>query len=166
MTAPTLRAILSWPRRGALAGALARQLGVAADNQTLAGKVVRDDLRHVALVEQRELQRSAFGGQSLDGRRAQRGDPAEAGGLEVGVDARLGDHAAVADEHDALQPKTHPQLADLVGERAGIAEIAFEDPDGDRATALGAQETEDDLRPVGAMIAAAAELRQQRRPSR
>ena len=90
---------------GALARALGRQLGVATDDETLAGIVVRGDLRHVALVEQRELQRAALGRQGLDGRGAQRGDPIEAGRLEVGVDARLGDHAAIADQHDALQPK-------------------------------------------------------------
>ena len=145
---------------GALARALGRQLGVATDDETLAGIVVRDDLRHVALVEQRELQGAALGRQGLDRRGAQRGDPVEAGGLEVGVDARLGDHAAVADEHDALQPKAHPQLANLIGERARIAEIAFEDLDGDRAALRRAQKTEDDLRPVAAMIAAVAELRQ------
>jgi hypothetical protein len=85
---------------------------------------------------------------------AQRGDPIEAGGLKVGVDARLCDHAAVTDEHDALQPKARPQLANLIGERAGIAEIAFEDLDGDQAAFRRAQKTEDDLRSVGAMVAA------------
>ncbi len=78
----------------ALAGALGRQLGVATDNETLAGIVVRNDLRHVALVEQRPpgcdpgVQEAALGRQGLDGRGAQRRDPVEAGGLDVGVDAR------------------------------------------------------------------------------
>jgi hypothetical protein len=140
--------------------ALGRQFGVATDDETLAGIVVRGDLRHVALVEQRELQGAALGSQGLDGRGAQRGDPIEAGGLEVGVDARLGDHAAIADQHDAFQPKAHSQLPHLNGERARIAEIAFEDLDGDRAAFRRAQQAEDDLRPVAAMIAAVAELRQ------
>ena len=39
----------------------------------------------------------------------------EARRLEVGVDARLGDHAAIADQHDALQPKAHAQLPHLIG---------------------------------------------------
>ena len=60
---------------GALARALGRQFGVATDDETLAGIVVRGDLRHVALVEQRELQGAALGRQGLDGRGAQRGDP-------------------------------------------------------------------------------------------
>src|SRR5271157_1288904 len=46
---------------GTLARALGRQFGVATDDETLAGIVVRGDLRHVALVEQRELQRAALG---------------------------------------------------------------------------------------------------------
>ena len=79
--------------------------------ETLAGIVVGGDLRHVALVEQRQLQGAALGRQSLDGRGAQRGDPVEAGWLEVGVDARLGDHAAIADQHDAFEPKARAQLA-------------------------------------------------------
>ena len=40
----------------ALAGALARQIRVAADDQPLAGILGRRDRRHVALVEQRHLQ--------------------------------------------------------------------------------------------------------------
>ena len=43
----------------ALAGALAREIGIAADDQPLAGKVGRGDRRHVALVEQRHLQMAA-----------------------------------------------------------------------------------------------------------
>ena len=72
-------------------------------------------------------------GERLDRRRAERGDPVEAGGRDIGVDARLSDDAAVADEHDALQPKPHAQLLDLTGEGARVAEVAFEHLDGDRA---------------------------------
>ena len=56
--------------------------------------------------------------------------------------------------------KRAPELAKLIDERARIAEIAFEHLDGDRAALRRAQETEDDLQPVGTMIAAVAELRQ------
>ena len=42
----------------------------------------------------------------------------------------------------------------LMGEHGRVAEIAFEHLDGDRAAVRRAQETEDDLRPVGAMVAA------------
>jgi hypothetical protein len=51
---------------GALARALGREFRVAADNEALAGIVVRDDLRHVALVEQGELQGAALGRQGLN----------------------------------------------------------------------------------------------------
>ena len=47
-----------------------------------------------------------------------------------------------------------------MGERGWVAEIALEHFDGDRTAFRRAQETEDDLRPVAAMIAAVAELRQ------
>ena len=67
---------------------------------------------------------------------------------------------AVVGGGDALQPKAHAQLAHLMGKRARIAEIAFEDLDGDRAAFRRAQQAEDDLRPVAPMIAAVAELRQ------
>jgi len=60
----------------ALAGALGGELRVAADDEALAGKVVRDDLGHVALVEQRELQSAALGRQGLDRRRAIQSKPA------------------------------------------------------------------------------------------
>ena len=128
MTAPTLRAILSWPRSGLrffsviariLISAVwvnsrsssrlrARSAASSGLRQTMRrspGKSVRNDLRHVALDEQRGLQGAALGRERLDRRGAQRGDPVEAGGREIGVDARLGGHAAVADEHDALQPE-------------------------------------------------------------
>ena len=44
----------------ALAGAFAREVRVAADDEPLAGKVGRGDLGEVALVEQRELQCAAL----------------------------------------------------------------------------------------------------------
>src|SRR5208283_6202550 len=54
----------------ALAAALCGEIGVAADHQAFAGKVGGGDAGHVALVEQRELQRAALQ-QRLDRRRAQ-----------------------------------------------------------------------------------------------
>ena len=59
-----------------------------------------------------------------------------------------------------LSRKRVRSLRNLIGERARVAEIAFEHLDGDRATLRGAQQAEDDLRPVAAMISAVAELRQ------
>ena len=42
----------------ALAGALSGEIGIATDDQALAGEVGRGDAGHVALVEQRELDRA------------------------------------------------------------------------------------------------------------
>ena len=145
---------------GALARALGRELRVAADDEALAGIVVRDDLRHVALVEQRELQ----------------GPPSAASALIAGarsavIQSKPAGARSASMRALVIMPrsptstmrfsrKRDAQLADLIGERARIAEIAFEHLDGDRAALRRAQETEDDLRPVAAMIAAVAELRQ------
>src|SRR5271166_6527266 len=54
----------------ALAAAFSGEIGVAADHQAFAGKVGGGDAGHVALVEQRELQRAALQ-QRLDRRGAQ-----------------------------------------------------------------------------------------------
>jgi hypothetical protein len=80
----------------ALAGALGGERTIAADNQALAGEIGRANGRHVAVVEQRHLQRPGVA-QRLDGRGPQGGDPVEPGGREVLGDPRLGDHAAVTD---------------------------------------------------------------------
>ena len=50
----------------AFAGAFGGEVGIAADDQPLAGEVGRGDAGHVALVEQRQLQ-GAAGQQLLDG---------------------------------------------------------------------------------------------------
>jgi hypothetical protein len=60
------------------------------------------DLGEVGLVEQRQPD-VTLTGQLLDRGSAQRGDPVEAVALAEGVDAGGGDHAAVADQHDAVQ---------------------------------------------------------------
>ena len=65
-------------------------------------------------------------------RRAQGGDPVEPGGAQILVDARLGDHAAIADQHDVVDGEAALQLRNLIGERLGIAGVAFEHLDGDR----------------------------------
>jgi hypothetical protein len=53
------------------------EVGIAADDKTFARIFIRSDLGHIALVEQGELERSAFGGELAYGGRAQGGDPAE-----------------------------------------------------------------------------------------
>jgi hypothetical protein len=104
-TAPTLRAISASPRSGlracrtavamtarsasvrrqqvlALARTLAREIGIAADDQPLARIVGRRDRCHVTLVEQRHLQRPGLD-QRPDGQRAQRRDPVEPGAISA-----------------------------------------------------------------------------------
>ena len=96
----------------ALAAALGGEVGIAADDQPLAGIIGCGDRGHVALVEQRELQGAAVQ-QRLDRRRAQRGDPVEPGRFDLLGDARLGDHAAVADQHHVVEAEALLQLVDL-----------------------------------------------------
>jgi hypothetical protein len=86
----------------ALAGALSGEIRVTADHEALTGEFGCGDARHVALIEQRELQGASFH-QPLDRRCAQRGDPVQAGRLDVRGDPRLGDHAAVAEQDDMVQ---------------------------------------------------------------
>ena len=65
----------------ALAGALVGKERIAADDEPLAGKVRRGNLRHVALVEERELQ-AAGRDEGADRSVAQRRDPFQPGRLE------------------------------------------------------------------------------------
>ena len=93
----------------------AGECAVAADDQPLARELGRGDAGHVAVlsghsldarprvavIKQRHLQGSAFQ-QCLDCRGAQGGDPVEPGRFEILADARLGDHAAVANQDDMV----------------------------------------------------------------
>ena len=143
----------------ALAGALARQLGVATNNQPLARKLGRRHRRDVAFVEQRHLQISAAD-QALQRRRAQGGDPVETGGAQILVDARLRDHAAIADQHDMVESEALLQFGDLIGHRLGIAGIAVEHFHRDRTAIGGAQRAIDDLRLALLAVATVAPLGQ------
>lgn len=109
------------------------------------------------LVEQRHLQRPTFG-QRPDGGGAQRRDPIEAGRLELLVYAGLGDHAAIADQHDMLQGEALLELGDVNGERLGIAGVAFEHLDRDRTAVRRAQQAVDDLQLAFLAVAIVAEL--------
>ena len=125
----------------------------------LAGKIGRGDRRHVALVEQRHLQISAAD-QTLQRGRAQRRDPVEAGGTQILLDARLRDHAAIADQHDMVDGEAALELGHLIGQGRGIAGVAFEHLDGD-GTAVGrAQKAIDDLQLALLAVAAVAPLGQ------
>jgi hypothetical protein len=135
-------------RRGqqllALAAALGGEIGIAAHHQPLAGKLRRGDAGHVAGVEQRQLQGAAVE-QVLDRRRAQRSDPVQAGGFDVLGDARLRNHAAVADQHDMAEAEAPLELVDLRRQRRWIAGVAVKDLNGDRAAVGGAEQAVDDL---------------------
>ena len=76
------------------------------------------------------------------------------------VDPGAGDQAAVADEHHPLQREALLQLVNLRGERLRIGDIAGENLDRHRAAVRGAEQPEDDLRPVGPTVAAVAPLRE------
>src|ERR1700741_3193894 len=120
------------------------QQRIAADHETLARIVERGDLRWLASVEQRRLQ---FAGvdELADRRCAQRGDEVEIGRLDALPDPRLGDHAAITNEHHAIEIEMLLQLGDLCLQRRGVTDIAFEDFDRDRAAILTAQKSEHDL---------------------
>ena len=122
--------------------ALLGEQRIAADDEPLARIVERGDLRQIALVEQRRLQLAGVD-ELADGWRAQRGDEVEIGRFHVLPDPRLGDHAAVTDQHHAIEIDALLELGDLGLQRRGIANIAFEYFDRDRATILAAQPEHD-----------------------
>jgi hypothetical protein len=128
----------------ALAAALRGEIGIAADHQPFARKIGGCDARHVALIKQRELQSTTVQ-QFPDRGRTQRGDPVQACGFDVLGDARLGDHAAVADQHDMAEAEALLELLDLGRQRRRIAGVAVNDLDGNRASVRGAEQTVDDL---------------------
>src|ERR1700746_2194784 len=158
-TGPTLRARSAPPQQVlALARALAREIGIAADDQPLARIVGRRDRCHVTLVEQRHLQRPGLD-QRPDGRRAQRRDPVEPGRGDLGIEARLRDHATIADQRHTLEREALLDLVDLGRKRARIAGVALEHLDGHRATVGGAQQAVDDLQLALLAVAVGGEAR-------
>ena len=136
-----------------------RKEGAAADDEPFARIIGRGNGRHVALVEQRHLQGSGFG-ECPDGRRAQRRDPVEPRRSDLGIDARLRDHPAVADQHHVLDREALVDLVDLCGERARIGGVALEHLDRHRATVGRAQQAVDDLQLALLAVAVVAEPRQ------
>ena len=143
----------------ALASALAGEIRIAADDEPLARIIGRGDGRHVAVVEQRHLQGS--GVRKLpDRRRLQRRDPVEPRRGDLGVDARLRDHSAVADQHHMIKREALLDLVDLCGERARIGGIALECLDRHRAAVSRAQQAVDDLQLALLAVAVVAALRQ------
>ena len=151
-------------QRLAFAAAFAGEVRIAADDQPLVRIIGRRDRRHVALVEQIELQGAALG-QRLDRRRPQAGDPVEPGRLQLVVDAGLRDHAAVADQHHVLEGEAPLQLLDLCGERLRVGGRTVEHLDGDGAAVGGAQQAVDDLQLAFLAVAVVTERRELAAPS-
>ena len=87
---------------------------------------------------------------------AQGGDKADTGRLYGFIDPRLGDHAAVSDQHDVRNPETLLHLLDLSRQRRGIANIAFENLDRHRTSLCRAHKAEHDLKLVAFAIAIVA----------
>jgi hypothetical protein len=67
-------------------------------------------------------------------------------------------HAAVADQHQVPQPEPALQRLDRCGQGGGIAGVACEHLDGDRAAVAVTEQAIDDLRPIGPTIPAVAVL--------
>ena len=107
-----------------------RRQRVVADQQPLAGKVRAGDAGQVGSVEQPRLDHVLVH-QLADGIAAQGRDPVEAGRLEVGFDASLGEHAAVAHQRHALQAEALAQQLHACSEGVGIGRVAWECLDGD-----------------------------------
>ena len=118
---------------------------VAADDQSLAGVIRRDDLRHIAFVEESELQGAVVRRQGLDGRRPERRQPIEFGGRQVLLDPGRRDHTPAADERHARQAETLFQFRDLRGQGRWIARVAFKHLHRNRAAIRRAKQAEDDL---------------------
>jgi hypothetical protein len=108
-----------------------------------------------------------FGGELLDRRGSQCGDPIQASRAQCLLDARAGQHAAVAHHHHALQLEALLQLVDLCrqchrigGVAPGLRRGRLKHLDRDRAAVGRAHQTDDKLRPVATVVAAVAMLRQ------
>jgi len=102
-------------------------------------------LQQIALVEQARLERAVFLRELRDLRRPQGADPIHALRLEHLLDARGGQHAAVAGPHDVLDAEALAQLGHLRGHGGRIAGVAGEHLHRDRTALRRANQTEDDL---------------------
>ncbi len=91
-----------------------------------------------------------------DRRAAQRGDPVEPGRAQGLLDARGGEHAAVADQDHVAQPEALLQLGDLSRDGGRIGGIALEHLDRDRTAVRGTEQADHQLRPVATAVAAVA----------
>src|ERR1700736_3400806 len=148
----------------ALAGPFLGQERVLADHEPLAGKLGCGDLSQIAFVEQRQLEGAGVE-QGADLRGSERGDPVEPGRPQLVADAGAGDHAAVADQHDARQAKALFELVDLHRQCHRVGGIALEHFDRYR-TAIGrTQQAVDNLQLALLAVTGIAKARQRAAPS-
>ena len=75
-------------------------------------------------------------------------------GLQQHLDARLADHAAVADQDHMSETEALLELLDLRCQGSGSATLPLEYLDRHRTTIAGAQQTENDLQLVAFAVAA------------
>ena len=113
-------------------------------------------LDEIALIEQRRLEGPVLGRQLRDLRRTQGTDPVHALGLEDLLDARRGQHAAVAHPGYFGDAEALLELAHLRSHRGGVGGVALEHLHRDRAALGGAHQAEDDLRIVALAVARVA----------
>ena len=139
----------------ALAATLRAQARVQAEQEPLAGEVrardLGDGIRNQAVGRQRGLALLAL--PRLPGCRhqlaqvlgRQGGDPVQTGRLQVRADAGRGEHAAVADQRDASDAETLPDLVHLPSQRGRIGRVPGEHLDRQGAASGRAQQPEHDL---------------------
>ncbi len=77
-------------------------------------------------------------------------------GADLLGDARLGDHAAVADQDDMVEVEALLELVDLCGQGFRVGGVAVEDLDGNWAAVRGAEQAVDDLQRALAAVTAVA----------
>ena len=132
----SISAVRLWARRLARAGL--RQA-----TRRSPGIVGVLELEQVALVEQVHLQ-GAVVQQAADLAALQRGDPAEAFGLQL-LDRSLRDHAAIADQHHVVQAELAAQLVGLRQQGRRVGGVALEHRDRHRTAAPVGQQSPVDL---------------------
>jgi hypothetical protein len=95
-----------------------------------------------------------------NGRGTQRADPLQLLRGQILANARLGNHAAVAHQHHALEPEAVAQLGDLAGQGRGVPGIALEHLHGHRTALHVGEQAKHDLGPIGPAVARVSPLRQ------
>src|SRR6266404_3802906 len=117
------------------------------------------ELKQITLIEKPKLQLTALH-QGADLRTLQRRDPRQPVERTQLMDRFMRDHAAIPDQHQALEAKLFAQLRNLRHQRAHVRRIALVHRDGHRAAGTRRQQAVVHLRRIALAIAAVADLRQ------